>query len=182
MKVRTADGYQHGKAYRVALTSAYQYADTVYKSTELQPKIKLAWTGKHGTLTQTFGIPIADGEPVLRPNLALSRALQAHGVTWDEIKTGLVIEPIDRKERKAYADWRKLPPFAAHKTDGFEPVAVDIEVGGRSLIGTTVIATVELTNDGIARPESITPDPDADEPWSADDDAPAVADDEGDDD
>lgn len=177
MKIKTADGYQHGKAYRVSLQGAYQYADTAYESTEIVPKVKLVWTGKHGELSKLYTMPVVDGEPTLRPNLALSRALVAHGVTWDDVKSGLVIEPVDRKDRKAYTDWSKLPPLSAHKTKGFTAVGVDIEVGGRTLIGSPVVIQVEVDNDGIARPEVITavPDDEADEA----DDAPAAPADTG---
>lgn len=170
MKVHVADGYQHGKSYRVTLTGAYQYCDTAYKSDDRQPKIKLEWSGPHGVLSETYSVPVTEVGPTLRPSLGLARALTAHGVTWDEVKTGLEFIPIHDRDRAAYDDWTKFPPFSAHKTEGFVPVAVDVVVGGLSLIGSPVIALVELTAEGLAKIETITPVPD--EPVAA---APAPA-------
>lgn len=162
MQVRISDGYQHGKSYRVALAAAYQYADKAYQSDERVPKIKLEWNGQHGPLTQVYTVPLGpDGVPTLRPAHGLSRALMAHGVSWDDVKAGLAFTPIKDRDRAAYDTWDKFPPFSAHKTEGFQAIAVDVEIGGRSLIGAPVIALVEVDADGLARPDTITPVPEA---------------------
>lgn len=163
MKIKAADGYQHGKSYRVALSGAYQYADTAYQSDERVPKIKLEWSGPHGALTQTFTVPMHDGAPTLRPAHGLARAILAHGVAWDAVKAGLEFVPIRERDRAAYDSWEKFPPFSAHKQEGFQPIAVDVEVGGRSLIGSEVIVLVEVTPEGLAKPDTITPVPEAPE-------------------
>ena len=172
MKVRTADGYQDGKAYRVRLSHAEQYADTAYQSTDLVMKVKLVWEGKHGLLSKLFTVPIADGQPVLRPNLGLSRALMAHGFTWDEISAGLDISPVSKAHRTAYASWESFPSIMDHKTPGFQPVRVLVKVDDIPLTGAELIAQVEVNKDGLAQVALLSPLPDDD----ADDARDAIAD------
>jgi hypothetical protein len=173
MKIKTADGYQDGKAFRVTLSHVEQYADTLYQSDELAVKVKLVFTGKHGALNRIYTIPMVEGSPVLRPNMGLARALAALGHTWDAVKVGLELTPISKAHRTAYggaADWVLMPSLKDSGQAGFVPVRVDLTIGGASVLGSEVIATVVLTKDGLARIDDLTPLPEAD-----DDDAPEPA-------
>lgn len=184
MKVRTADGYQDGKAYRVRLIAAEQYADTAYQSTDLVVKVKLVWEGKHGQLSKLFSVPVVDDQPTIRPNLGLSRALMAHGVSWEEVSAGLELRPMSKAHRSAYVNWFDFPSLKDHKAADFQPVRVDVLIGGESLIGGDIIAQVELTKDGLAQVAALSPlpdDDDAPEPSPDADETEPLAGDAGDD-
>lgn len=159
MKVTIGDGYEDGKAYIVTLTEVRQYADEKYQSDEIVPKFVFVWEGENGQLSRPFSLPVVDGEPAIRPNLAFSKALVAHGADWDDVKKGLEIVPLDKKDAKRYPEWQGFPGFAAHKVEGFEPVRVNVLVNGDSIIGSQVAVTVSLNKDGLAQVEAITPVP-----------------------
>lgn len=159
MKVTIGEGYEDGKAYRVTLTEIRQYADEKYQSTEIVPKLVLVWEGENGQLSRPYTLPVVDGEPVLRPNLGISKALLAHGVRWDDVQKGVEIIPQSKQDQKRYRDWHDFPGFAAHKVEGFEPVLVDVLVNGENIIGLQASVTVELTKDGLAQVAAISPIP-----------------------